>query len=61
MEAGVENLQFAGDWLSTPHQPTALMERSIVTGKKAANEILYKDGVREAEIIAMTSHGPGLF
>jgi uncharacterized protein with NAD-binding domain and iron-sulfur cluster len=56
---GIENLVLAGDWLKTSY-PAALMEKAVITGREAANHILLKDNVRQAEVVVTNSHGPGL-
>jgi isorenieratene synthase len=56
---GVENLSFAGDWLKTDY-PSALMERSVCTGREAANSICFADGVREEGMVVTSDYGPGL-
>lgn len=55
--AGAANLFVAGDWVSAP-VPSALMERSVLTGRLAANECLVADGVREAGYSHVTPLGP---
>ena len=42
----VPNLMVAGDWVHTA-TPSALMERSVLTGRLAANACRFADGVRE--------------
>lgn len=56
---GVENMSFAGDWLKTDY-PSALMERSVCTGREAANSICFADGVREESLVVTSDFGPGL-
>lgn len=56
---GISNLLFAGDWLKTDY-PSALMERSVCTGREAANSICFADGVREESLIVTADFGPGL-
>ena len=56
---GVPNMSFAGDWVKTDY-PSALMERSVATGREAANAILLRDGVRQVDIPVNRKHGPGL-
>lgn len=59
LQLGAKNLLFAGDWLKTDY-PSALMERSVCTGREAANEICYSDGVREESLMVTADFGPGL-
>lgn len=59
--AGIDNLFFAGDWVKFESFPNALMERSVTTGREAANNILLKDGVRQVEIVGANPRGPGVF
>lgn len=54
---GVAGLYLAGDWVSAP-VPSALMERSVLTGRLAANEILVGDGVREVGYSHVSGRGP---
>lgn len=54
---GVAGLFLAGDWVAAP-VPSALMERSVLTGRLAANEILVGDGVREAGYSHVSGRGP---
>lgn len=56
---GVPNMSFAGDWVKTDY-PSALMERSVATGREAANAILLRDGVRQVDIPVNRKHGPGI-
>jgi isorenieratene synthase len=56
---GIPNLLFAGDWLKTDY-PSALMERSVCTGREAANSICFADGVREESLMVTADYGPGL-
>lgn len=56
----IANLTLAGDWVDMEEFPTALMERSIATGRIAANSILLDDDVRQVELIGGPSRGPGL-
>lgn len=56
---GLKNLTLAGDWIALSY-PNALMERSVTTGREAANRILLDDGVRQALVYAAKSRGPGL-
>jgi isorenieratene synthase len=58
-QAGVSNMGLAGDWVALPY-PNALMERSVSTGREAANRILLDDNVRQVEVAAAKSNGPGL-
>ena len=57
--SGIVNMGLAGDWVALPY-PNALMERAVSTGREAANSILLDDGVRQVEISAAKSTGPGL-
>jgi isorenieratene synthase len=59
-QIGLSNLFFAGDWVQTIY-PSALMERAVSTGREAANNILLRDGVRQATLKVASSQGPGLF
>lgn len=59
VDYGLNNLYIAGDWIRTPF-PSALMERAVSTGRRAANEILLKDGVRQASLTVVNLKGPGL-
>jgi carotenoid phi-ring synthase / carotenoid chi-ring synthase len=59
IQLGAQNLLFAGDWLKTEY-PSALMERSVCTGREAANEICFRDGVREESLMVTADFGPGL-
>lgn len=59
IEEGLSNLVLAGDWIAAP-APTALMERSALTGRLAANECLLRDGVREVGYSHVTPIGPML-
>jgi hypothetical protein len=34
--------------------------QAVITGREAANHILLKDNVRQAELVVTNSHGPGL-
>jgi isorenieratene synthase len=54
---GLANLLLAGDWVQTT-TPSALMERSVLTGRLAANECLLADGVREAAYSHVSPLGP---
>jgi carotenoid phi-ring synthase / carotenoid chi-ring synthase len=54
---GIANLALAGDWVDAP-TPSALMERSVLTGRLAANHCLVGDGVREAGWTHVTPLGP---
>jgi isorenieratene synthase len=54
---GVGGLFLAGDWVSAP-APSALMERSVLTGRLAANEVLVADGVREVGYSHVSGKGP---
>lgn len=54
---GLSNLLLAGDWISAP-VPSALMERSVLTGRLAANECLVVDGVREVGYSHVSPLGP---
>lgn len=54
---GVEGLFLAGDWVASA-APSALMERAVLTGRLAANEILVGAGVREAGYSHVTGRGP---
>jgi carotenoid phi-ring synthase / carotenoid chi-ring synthase len=56
-EDGLGNLTLAGDWIAAP-TPSALMERSVVTGRLAANECLLADGVRESGYQHVSPNGP---
>ena len=56
---GLKNIGLAGDWVALSY-PNALMERAVTTGREAANRILLDDGVRQVEVLAAKSHGPGL-
>ncbi|XP_071945820.1 carotenoid phi-ring synthase-like [Antedon mediterranea] len=56
---GIPNLSFAGDWLHTSY-PSSLMERSVSTGRQAANHILLMEHVRQVPLLVTNSHGPGL-
>ncbi|XP_077985594.1 carotenoid phi-ring synthase-like [Glandiceps talaboti] len=58
-KSGFPNLALAGDWLHTDY-PSALMERSVSTGREAANQILLSDHVRQATMTVTSSYGPGL-
>ncbi len=55
--AGLANVSLAGDWVACA-APSALMERSVLTGRLAANECLLADGVREAGWSHVSSVGP---
>lgn len=57
MTAGIANLMLAGDWIAAP-TPSALMERAAVTGRLAANECLFSDGVRESGYQHVSPRGP---
>lgn len=57
VDDGLNNLLLAGDWVQTA-VPSALMERSVLTGRLAANECLIADGVREAAYSHVSSLGP---
>ncbi len=54
---GVANLRLCGDWVRSP-QPSALMERSVMTGRQAANACRFADGVREVAYDHVTAVGP---
>lgn len=54
---GVAGLFLAGDWVACA-SPSALMERSVLTGRLAANEILVGDGVREVGHSHVSGLGP---
>ena len=54
---GVAGLFLAGDWIAAP-VPSALMERAVLTGRLAANEILVTDGVRESGYSHVSPLGP---
>ena len=57
LREGLSNLVLAGDWIAA-HVPTALMERSALTGRLAANECLVAEGVREVGYSHVTPLGP---
>ena len=57
---GCKNMVLAGDWVHTAF-PSALMERATVTGRIAANHILYKEKVKQVPIKKCSNRGPGLF
>jgi isorenieratene synthase len=57
MREGLSNLVLAGDWVAAP-VPSALMERSVLTGRLAANECLVLDGVREVGYSHVSPLGP---
>lgn len=57
---GLGNMFLAGDWVKTPF-PAALMERAVSTGRMAANEVLIRDHVRQANMTVVNLKGPGLF
>ena len=59
LEYDLKGLAFAGDWVHTEY-PCALMEKSVSTGREAANHFLLADRVRMVSIKATTCHGPGL-
>lgn len=59
VQMGVQNLYLAGDWVKLDF-PAALMEKAVVSGRIAANRILYQDGVRQAKYTHTTNLGPGL-
>lgn len=54
---GLSNVLLAGDWIDCA-VPSALMERSVLTGRLAANECLLTDGVREVGYSHVTPFGP---
>ena len=54
---GVDGLFLAGDWVAAP-VPSALMERSVLTGRLAANEVLVDNGVREVGYSHVSPRGP---
>jgi isorenieratene synthase len=56
----LNNIYLAGDWIRTPF-PSALMERAVSTGRLAANEILIRDRVKQAQLTVISSQGPGIF
>jgi isorenieratene synthase len=57
---GLKNLALAGDWIKTDY-PSALMERATITGREAANHILFMDNVRQAPLVVANNYGPGPF
>ena len=57
-ELGIPNLSFAGDWLHSDY-PSVFMERSISTGREAANHVLLSDGVRQVPLKTTNPRGPG--
>ncbi|XP_033120151.1 uncharacterized protein LOC117119432 isoform X2 [Anneissia japonica] len=59
VECGIPNLSFAGDWLHTSY-PSALMERSVSTGRQAANHILLTERIRQVSLLVTSSYGPGI-
>jgi isorenieratene synthase len=59
LEYDIQGLAFAGDWVKTDY-PCALMEKSVSTGREAANHFLLADRVRLVPIKATSCHGPGL-
>lgn len=56
---GLNNAYLAGDWVNTAY-PAHLMERAVSTGREAANWVLLKDHVRQAEMLTVNKQGPGL-
>lgn len=56
---GIANLGLAGDWIRTPY-PSALMERSVCTGRECANAILSEDNVRKVMLRVPREKGPGV-
>jgi isorenieratene synthase len=56
-EDGVQNVFFCGDWIHGP-VPSALMERAVLTGRLAANECRFADGVREVGYAHTAMNGP---
>ena len=54
---GIANLRLCGDWIRSP-APSALMERSVMTGRQAANSCRVVDGVREVAYDHVTPVGP---
>jgi carotenoid phi-ring synthase / carotenoid chi-ring synthase len=52
-----DNLYFAGDWLKVD-EPWWMMERAVVTGKLAANEILRSIGIATTEILRPRADEP---
>lgn len=59
-KADIANMYWCGDWIQTDF-PSFLMERAVSTGFEAANEILYKYGVKQTPLKAVSNKGPGLF
>lgn len=55
---GLNNVYLAGDWIKTKF-PAALMEKAVSTGRLAANEVLIRDGVRQASLLVINNKGPG--
>lgn len=53
----IENLFLAGDHVKID-LPAALMEAATISGRLAANQILHREGVREAPITTVAAHGP---
>ena len=58
-QLGGDCLSLAGDWVRTDY-PAALMEKSVSTGREAANLCLFRDDVREVPLKVTNSKGPGL-
>ncbi len=53
----IENLFFAGDWVSLPW-PAALMEAAAMSGRLAANALLSRLGLRQIPIPTVDPKGP---
>ncbi len=58
-KVGADRLSLAGDWVHTDY-PAALMEKSVSTGREAANLCLLNDNVRQAPLVVTHPEGPGL-
>ncbi|KAJ3078213.1 hypothetical protein HK102_004643 [Quaeritorhiza haematococci] len=57
--AGIPNLAFAGDWVSTKY-PSFIMERAVSTGREAANVALLRNKVKQVPLKVVSNNGPGL-
>jgi len=59
VDAGARQMSLAGDWIATEY-PSALMEKSVSTGREAANHCLLNDAVRQVAMTVTPNQGPGL-
>jgi isorenieratene synthase len=58
-DLGIDNMSLCGDCIATSY-PSALMERSLSTGREAANLVLAADDVDQVDLVVASSRGPGI-